>query len=160
MCWSRARLSGVYRSPDRGLHWREISPAGGSEIHEVESVAIDPYDPEIIYAGTWHLPWKTNDGGAHWNNIHEGVIDDSDVFSMIVDPSRPSVMFLSACSGIYKNENFGYEFRKVQGIPSTARRTRSLRMDPADRNTVYAGTTEGLYKTQDGGENWVRTTGP
>ncbi|MGB9029478.1 MAG: transcriptional regulator, partial [Acidobacteriaceae bacterium] len=153
-------LSGVYRSTDRGLDWKEISPAGGSEIHEVESVAIDPYDPEIIYAGTWHLPWKTNDGGAHWNNIHEGVIDDSDVFSMIVDPSRPSVMFLSACSGIYKTENFGYEFRKVQGIPSTARRTRSLRMDPSDRNTVYAGTTEGLYKTQDGGENWMRTTGP
>jgi len=152
-------LSGVYRTEDKGQHWREISP-GGNEIHEVESIAIDPYDPEIIYAGTWHLPWKTNDGGAHWNNIREGVIDDSDVFSMIVDPSRPSVMFLSACSGIYKSVNFGYEFRKVQGIPSTARRTRSLRMDPADRNTVYAGTTEGLYKTQDGGENWMRTTGP
>jgi len=153
-------LSGVYRSADMGLHWREISPPGGTEIHEVESIAIDPYDPEIIYAGTWHLPWKTNDGGATWSSIHQGVIDDSDVFSMIVDPSRPSVMFLSACSGIYKSENFGYEFRKVQGIPSTARRTRSLRMDPADRNTVYAGTTEGLYKTQDGGENWSRTTDP
>jgi photosystem II stability/assembly factor-like uncharacterized protein len=152
-------LRGVYRSVDNGQHWREISPTGGSEIHEVESIAIDPYDPEIIYAGTWHLPWKTNDGGARWNGIRQGVIDDSDVFSMIVDPSRPSVMFLSACSGIYKSDNFGYEFRKVQGIPSTARRTRSLRMDPADRNTVYAGTTEGLYKTQDGGENWARTTG-
>ncbi|HEX4310787.1 MAG TPA: transcriptional regulator [Acidobacteriaceae bacterium] len=153
-------LSGVYRTVDKGAHWKEISPPGGAEIHEVESIAIDPYDPEIIYAGTWHLPWKTSDGGATWNNIHQGVIDDSDVFSMIVDPSRPSVMFLSACSGIYKSDNFGYEFRKVQGIPSTARRTRSLRMDPADRNTVYAGTTEGLYKTQDGGENWSRTTGP
>jgi photosystem II stability/assembly factor-like uncharacterized protein len=153
-------LSGVYRSVDKGLHWQEISPHGGTEIHEVESVAIDPYDPEIIYAGTWHLPWKTSDGGANWSNIHQGVIDDSDVFSMIVDPSRPSVMYLSACSGIYKSDNFGYEFRKVQGIPSTARRTRTLRMDPADRDTVYAGTTEGLYKTQDGGENWTRTTDP
>jgi photosystem II stability/assembly factor-like uncharacterized protein len=153
-------LSGVYRSSNSGVHWREISPPGGAEIHEVESIAIDPYDPEIIYAGTWHLPWKTNDGGAHWTSIHEGVIDDSDVFSMIVDPSRPSVMFLSACSGIYKTEDFGYDFRKVQGIPSTARRTRSLSMDPADRNTVYAGTTEGLYKTQDGGETWARMTDP
>ncbi len=153
-------LNGVYRSTDTGAHWREISPPGGSEIHEVESIAIDPYDPEIIYAGTWHLPWKTNDGGGHWASIHEGVIDDSDVFSMIVDPSRPSVMFLSACSGIYKSEDFGYDFRKVQGIPSTARRSRSLRMDPADRNTVFAGTTEGLYRTQDGGDNWTRTTGP
>lgn len=153
-------LSGVYQSSDRGLHWHEISPAAGQEIHEVESIAIDPYDPEIVYAGTWHLPWKTNDGGVHWTSIHEGVIDDSDVFSMIIDPSRPSVMFLSACSGIYRTDNFGYEFRKVQGIPSTARRTRSLRMDPADRNTVYAGTTEGLYKTTDGGDSWSRTTDP
>jgi photosystem II stability/assembly factor-like uncharacterized protein len=153
-------LSGVYQSADGGLHWREISPPGGREIHEVESIAMDPYDPQIIYAGTWHLPWKTSDGGAHWTSIHQGVIDDSDVFSMIVDASRPSVMFLSACSGIYRTDNFGYEFRKVQGIPSTARRTRSLLMDPTDRNTVYAGTTEGLYKTTDGGDNWSRMTDP
>ncbi len=70
------------------------------------------------------------DGGAHWSNIKQGVIDDSDVFSMIVDPSRPSVMFLSACSGIYRSDNYGSDFRKVQGIPATARRTRSLRHGP------------------------------
>ena len=151
-------LSGVYQSADGGLHWREISPPGGREIHEVESIAMDPYDPQIIYVVA-HLPWKTSDGGAHWTSIHQGVIDDSDVFSMIVDASRPSVMFLSACSGIYRTDNFGYEFRKVQGIPSTARRTRSLLMDPTDRNTVYAGTTEGL-ETTDGGDNWSRMTDP
>ncbi|MGC2499910.1 MAG: transcriptional regulator [Acidobacteriaceae bacterium] len=153
-------LRGVYRTEDGGRDWREISPPGSTEIHEVESLAIDPYDPDTIYAGTWHLPWRTMDGGAHWSNIKQGVIDDSDVFSMIVDPSRPSVMFLSACSGIYRSDNHGSDFRKVQGIPATARRTRSLRMDPANRDTVYAGTTEGLYKTEDGGEHWTRTTGP
>ncbi|MGA7521190.1 MAG: transcriptional regulator [Acidobacteriaceae bacterium] len=152
-------LRGVYRTEDGGRNWREISPPGSTEIHEVESVAIDPYDAQTIYAGTWHLPWRTTDGGAHWSNIKQGVIDDSDVFSMIVDPSRPSVVFLSACSGIYRSDDYGTQFRKVQGIPATARRTRSLRMDPADRNTVYAGTTEGLYKTEDGGEHWTRTTG-
>ena len=153
-------LRGVYRTDDRGQHWREISPPGSTEIHEVESVALDPYDAATIYAGTWHLPWRTMDGGAHWSNIKQGVIDDSDVFSMIVDPSRPSVMLLSACSGIYRSDDYGSDFRKVEGIPATARRTRSLRMDPVNRNTVYAGTTEGLYKTEDGGEHWTRTTGP
>jgi photosystem II stability/assembly factor-like uncharacterized protein len=153
-------LRGVYRTEDSGGHWREISPPGSTEIHEVESVAIDPYDARIIYAGTWHLPWRTMDGGAHWSNIKQGIIDDSDVFSMIVDPSRPSVVFLSACSGIYRSDNFGTGFRKVEGIPATARRTRSLRMDPAHRDTVYAGTTEGLYKTEDGGEHWTRNTAP
>ncbi len=40
--------------------------------------------------------------GAHWNNIKEGVIEDSDVFSIIVDPKQPNTVFASACSGIYK----------------------------------------------------------
>jgi photosystem II stability/assembly factor-like uncharacterized protein len=153
-------LKGVFRSDDRGLHWKQISPPDSAEVHEVQSIAIDPYDPDTIYAGTWHLPWKTTDGGANWSSIKKGLIDDSDVFSMIVDLSRPSVLFASACSGIYRTDDGGAEFRKVQGIPSTARRTRVLKMDPADRNTVYAGTTEGLYKTTDGGNNWARLTAP
>lgn len=153
-------LKGVYRSDDKGMHWREISPQGSREVHEVQSVAIDPNDANTIYAGTWHLPWKTTDNGAHWSSIKDGLIDDSDVFSMVIDRTRPTVMFLSACSGIYKTDSAGQLFHKVQGIPSTARRTRVLMMDPKDPNTVYAGTTEGLYKTQDGGTVWSRTTGP
>lgn len=153
-------LSGIYRSQDGGIHWKQISPPGSGEIREVESIAIDPTDPNTIYAGTWHLPWKTTDGGAHWTNIKQGLIDDSDVFSIIIDPTRPSVVYASACSGIYRSDNYGDLFRKVQGIPSTARRTRVLMQDPVNRSIVYAGTTEGLYKTTDGGVNWSRITGP
>ncbi len=153
-------LSGVYRSDDGGQRWKQISPAGSSELHEVESVAIDPVDTNTVYAGTWHLPWKTTDGGAHWSNIKDGLIDDSDVFSIIIDPHTPSVVYASACSGIYKSDTAGNLFHKVQGIPSTARRTRVLMQDPADSKTVYAGTTEGLYKTEDGGVKWSRLTGP
>ena len=82
-------VAGVFRSIDGGEHWAEISPAASSEVHEVESVAVDPVDTNTIYAGTWHLPWKTTDGGAHWSNIKEGLIDDSDVFSIIIDPHAP-----------------------------------------------------------------------
>lgn len=154
-------LQGVFRSEDRGQHWKQISPSELSgEIHEVESIAIDPYDPKTIYAGTWHLPWKTTDGGATWHNIKTGLIDDSDVFSIIVDPTRPTVVYMSACSGIYRSDTEGELNRKVQGIPSTARRTRVLMQDPMNPKIVYAGTTEGLYKTTDDGVNWTRMTGP
>ncbi len=140
--------------------WAEISPPGSHEIHEVESLAVDPANPDIVYAGTWHLPWKTEDGGKNWHNIKQGLIDDSDVFSIILDPDKPSTVFLSACSGIYKSMNAGLKFRKIEGIPSTARRTRVLKQDPANREIVYAGTTEGLYKTVDGGKTFKRMTGP
>ena len=153
-------LKSVFRSSDGGRHWARISPEGSTEIHQVQSVAIDPKNPNVIYAGTWHLPWKTTDGGAHWTNIKNGIIDDSDVFSIIVDPKTPQIVYASACSGIYKSETGGDHFTKVQGIPSTARRTRVLKQDPEQLNVVFAGTTEGLFRTTDGGANWSRTTGP
>jgi photosystem II stability/assembly factor-like uncharacterized protein len=153
-------LEGVFRSNDEGATWSEISPPGSREIHEVESLAVNPSNPEIAYAGTWHLPWKTEDGGKNWHNVKEGLIDDSDVFSIILDPDRPSTVYLSACSGIYKSLNGGVRFRKIEGIPSTARRTRVLKQDPANHEILYAGTTEGLYKTLDGGKTFKRLTGP
>ena len=137
---------------------REISPPGSHEIHEIESLAVDPGDPDMVYAGTWHLPWKTTDGGKTWHNIKQGLIVDSDVFSIIVDPEHPHTVYLSACSGIYKSENAGTLFRKIQGIPSEARRTRSLMQDPEKRDVVYAGTTEGLYKTVNAGKTFERMT--
>ncbi len=153
-------LKGVFRSKDAGDSWQQISPSGSREIHEVESLAVDPQDPDTVYAGTWHLPWKTPDGGNYWLNIKQGVIDDSDVFSIIVDPDQPKIVYASACSGIYKSVNGGALFKKIQGIPATARRTRVLRQDPVHRDTVYAGTTEGLYKTTDAGKTFQRMTGP
>ncbi len=153
-------LAGVFRSNDSGATWTQISEQGSREIHEVESLAVDPSDPDIVYAGTWHLPWKTTDGGKTWHNIKQGIIDDSDVFSIILDRNQPRTVYLSACSGIYKSETAGVRFRKIQGIPSTARRTRVLKQDPADSKIVYAGTTEGLYKTTDGGRTFTRMTGP
>jgi photosystem II stability/assembly factor-like uncharacterized protein len=152
-------LEGVFRSRDAGATWTQISQRGSREIHEVESLAVDPGNPDTIYAGTWHLPWKTTDGGKSWSNIKQGIIDDSDVFSIILDSARSHTVFLSACSGIYKSETAGAHFHKIQGIPSTARRTRVLKQDPANREVVYAGTTEGLYRTTDGGRTFKRLTG-
>ena len=151
-------LVGVYRSLDGGATWKLISPMGSSELHEVESIAIDPVNPDVIYVGTWHLPWKTVDGGKNWQSIKQGLIVDSDVFSIIIDPKAPSTVYTSACSGIYKSLDAGANFRKIQGIPSSARRTRVLMQDPNNANIVYAGTTEGLYRTVDAGEKWTLMT--
>jgi photosystem II stability/assembly factor-like uncharacterized protein len=153
-------LDGVFRSRDAGITFERISPPDQAEIRNIQSVSVDPNDPNIIYAGTRHLAWKTADGGSTWHSIKQGVIDDSDVFSIIVDYSKTQNVYLSACSGIYKSENQAELFHKVQGIPFSARRTRVLKQDPMHPSVVYAGTTEGLWKTLDGGSTWRRITAP
>lgn len=153
-----ATLDGVYRTQDDGLAWSLISPAHDRELANIESVAIDPVHAGEIYVGTWHLPWKTVNGGHDWWQMRQGVIDDSDVFSITVDHAQPTTVYLTACSGIYRSDNRGSLFRKIQGIPYSARRTPALVQDPADPNTIYAGTTQGLWVTHDGGAAWLRVT--
>jgi len=161
-----AAVDGVFRSRDGGATWERISPENPlaienhSALKNFVSVAIDPQNPDIIYAGTQHLPWKTTDGGAHWHNLKEGILDDSDVFSIIIDPKKPSRVYASACSGIYLSENGAELFHRVQGLPHSAIRTRVLKQDPQRPNIVYAGTTGGLWKTVDGGARWSLVSAP
>ena len=112
----------------------------------------------MIYAGTYHLPWKTTDGGKTWKSIAAGLIDDSDIMSMRVDAANPARIYISACSGIYRSENRGEVWTKLQGIPYAARRTQAIVQDPQRPHVLYAATTEGLWVTRDAGENWERTT--
>ncbi|HUO60299.1 MAG TPA: hypothetical protein VMU24_06490 [Candidatus Acidoferrales bacterium] len=149
-----AALDGVFRSIDDGENWSRITPRAHPALRNFESLAIDSHDPNVIYAGTWHLPWKTTDGGKTWHSIKQGIVDDSDVFSILLDPAKSHMVFASACSGIYKSEDAGRFFRKVQGIPPSARRTLVLRHDPTDQNVVYAGTTLGLWKSTDTGKRF------
>jgi len=151
-------LDGVYRSVDAGAKWKRISPEGDEELRNIDSLAIDPNHPGTIYTGTFHLPWKTIDGGRHWKPIHSGMIDDSDVFSLVVDPAHPQRIYASACSGIYRSDNAGSLWKKIQGIPFSARRTYVIRQDPAKPAIVYAGTNEGLWRTSDAGASWHRVT--
>jgi photosystem II stability/assembly factor-like uncharacterized protein len=149
-----ASLHGVFLSNDSGKSWRKISDPDNLEMRGTSAVAFDANNPEIIYAGTSHLPWKTPDGGKTWESIHEGMIDDSDVFSIQVDSKTPEHIFASACSGIYASLNRGEQWKKLSGIPSTHRRTHIIRQDPADPAIIYAGTTLGLFRSEDRGTTW------
>ncbi len=140
-------LTGVYISSDEGASWKKITPDNHSDLKNFDSVAFDVKDNNIIYAGTFHLPWKTTDGGKNWFPVVKGMIDDSDVMSIIVDPANPDNVHATACSGIYHSTNGAQQWVKYQGIPNTFRRTQLIRMDPTNPNTLYAGTTSGLWKT-------------
>jgi photosystem II stability/assembly factor-like uncharacterized protein len=151
-------LTGVYRSMDDGNTWERISPANHEDLRNFDSVAFDPRDEKIIYAGTYHLPWKTMDGGKNWSPVVKGMIDDSDVMSIVVDPENPSNVHATACSGIYHSVDAGQNWKRYSGIPFVFRRTQLIKQDPQHPDTLYAGTTSGLWKTTNEGGTWTRTT--
>jgi len=124
-----------------------ITPEHHDDLRNFDSVAFDPKSDDIIYAGTYHLPWKTSNGGKDWFPIVKGMIDDSDVMSIIVDPGNSDNVHATACSGIYHSTNGGTQWVKYQGIPNVFRRTQLIRMDPSNPDILYAGTTSGLWKT-------------
>lgn len=140
-------LTGVYRSLDEGASWEKITPDNHPDLNRFDSVAFDPKDNNVIYAGTYHLPWKTSDGGKNWFPVVKGMIDDSDVMNIIVDPANSDNVHAVACSGIYHSLNGGTEWVKYKSIPNVFRRTQLIRMDPTNADILYAGTTSGLWKT-------------
>jgi photosystem II stability/assembly factor-like uncharacterized protein len=155
------KLNGVFRSSDAGKTWERISPEGDREIRNIESAAISPISTDTIYVGTYHLPWKTTDGGKTWKQTGYkaiGVIDDSDIFGICINPTNPNLIYLNACSGIYRSTSGGDKWTKLPGIPFSARRTYALLPHPTDPNVIFAGTSEGLWRTKDGGKKWMLLT--
>ncbi len=155
------KLNGVFRSTDAGKNWERISPEGDKEIRNIESIAINPRNTNIIYVGTWHLPWKTVDGGASWKQTGykaSGMIDDSDIFGISIDPTNPDIVHMNACSGIYRSKDGGDKWSKFPGIPFSARRSYALLPHPTKPNVVFAGTSEGLWRSKDGGKRWMLLT--
>jgi len=155
------KLNGVFRSTDAGKKWERISPVGDKEIRNIESVAVDPRDTNSIYIGTWHLPWKTTDGGASWKQTGYksiGMLDDSDIFGITVSSNTPDVVYINACSGIYRSASAGEKWFKIPGIPFSARRTYKLLVHPSNPKTIFAGTSEGLWRSKDDGKRWMLLT--
>ncbi|MES1258480.1 MAG: hypothetical protein ABUS51_08615 [Acidobacteriota bacterium] len=145
--------TGVYLSKNAGAQWSHISTEGDPELRPVVSLAFHPSDSGTLYAGTTHLPWRTTDGGRTWQSIHDGMIDDSDVFSIQVDPLKPSRVFASACSGVYGSMNGAERWSKL-ALPGGAFRTYFVAIDPQNDQVIFAGTTQGLMRSADGGRAW------
>jgi photosystem II stability/assembly factor-like uncharacterized protein len=158
-----AARDGIYVTKDRGKTWERITPANDAELKGFHSVAIDPRDPNVIYVGTHHLPWKTGDCGQTWKRAgskETGMIDDSDIMAIHIDESNPDIVLMSACSGIYRSLDASAKWSKIQGIPYTSRRTHVIYQHPTKPEVIFAGTTEGLWLSTDNGkpDSWRRMT--
>jgi photosystem II stability/assembly factor-like uncharacterized protein len=145
--------TGIFLSTDGGESWQRISPPGAWRFGPVVSIAFDPENRQVIYAGTPHLPWKTEDGGAHWQAVHTGIETDSDVFSLQVDWSRTAKIFAGACSGTYRSVDGGGKWAKLKDVTD---RTFAVAQHPTKALVWLAGTNSGLLRSTNGGVTWAK----
>jgi photosystem II stability/assembly factor-like uncharacterized protein len=148
---------GVYLSNDAGDTWKRISPEDDKELRPVVSLAFHPYERRTLYAGTTHLPWRTSDGGLTWTSIHDGMLDDSDVFSITPDPSHPDSVLASACSGVYRSYDAGKLWTRLP-TPHGAFRVYLVTRNPNNPQIVFAATTTGLLRSVNGGLAWAKVS--
>jgi photosystem II stability/assembly factor-like uncharacterized protein len=124
-----AASGGVLKTTDLGTTWENTF--NEATTISIGAVAIDPNNPEVLYAGTGEANassysflgdgvYKTTNGGDTWENI--GLTASAYVGRIIVDYSNSENVYVAACGnlfsvggerGIYKSQNGGMDWEQV-----------------------------------------------
>ena len=116
----------------------------------VQSVAVDPTNASIIYAGTaTNGVYKTIDGGVSWTKTVTGLTNLS-VTALAIDPVTPATLYAGTYGGgVFKSTNSGASWSNV----AAGYLTNALNL--ASSATLYAGTLSGgVYKSINSGTTW------
>ncbi len=147
--------SGVFKSVDGGATWFP----GEGPFGNVLSIAVDPANPAIVYAGLDQGGvHKSTDGGAHWTDIGRGLPvkphPRPSGHSLVVTPS--GAVYAATTNGVFRsNKGDGVWKPLNEGLPQE-RIVLSLDVDPSRPQRLYAGLlTGGLYRSNDGGAHWA-----
>jgi photosystem II stability/assembly factor-like uncharacterized protein len=135
----------------------------GLDKETIESIAINPNNLDIIYAGsqmnfsagTQGKLFKTTNGGTNWDTLMIG----GSYRRIVIDPLHPETVYVAPW-GILKTTNGGQSWQDASsGLQIDGQvRVQSLEIDPKNTNILYAGTggygSGTVYKTVSSGAYW------
>jgi len=141
----------VLVSTDAGRTWASIH--GGLETLSVHAFALDPADPQRMYAGTVEGVYRSADGGQTW--LAAPLADRPlSVLALLVDPGEPARVYAGTTEGVYLSVDRGRTWRPA-GHDSLDATVTALALDQAPLPAILAGTEHhSLHRSTDGGESW------
>ncbi len=95
-------LNEVYESKDGCKSWTLITFYMGNQM-TVNTLALDSNDPNTVYAGTDSGAYISLDFGHTWNQINDGLLGATVVYSIVVD--KDSNVYAATPYGIFKLES-------------------------------------------------------
>ena len=179
--------AGVFQTADGGATWNTSNtgtrvnfmpdqPPMYAEWGQcVHKVVQHPSTPDRMYQQNHCGVYRSDDKGAHWTEITEGLPSDWG-FPIAVHPHDPDTIYVcpgisgyqhwapGAQLGVYRSSDRGATWARLdKGLPQQDAYVISLRegmaMDQLDPAGIYLGTNTGqLYYSPDAGSSWSLAT--
>jgi tetratricopeptide (TPR) repeat protein/photosystem II stability/assembly factor-like uncharacterized protein len=77
----------------------------GTETEFINSIVIDPNNPERLFMGTEAGVFISEDGGLSWGQVNDGLLGALVIYSIAIDPNNPDNVYASTPYGIFKLED-------------------------------------------------------
>jgi len=141
----------VYRSEDRGEHWRK---ANSQDLYDVfgvfgwkfADVHVDPRNANHVYILGNH-GFQSYDGGATWRQIGDRILRVHDTdgralhldqHELVIDPANPDRLLLGNDGGLFMSYDAGESWLHLNDIPVS--QMYFVTTDDATPYNIYAGT--------------------
>jgi len=154
---------GLFKSDDAGQNWRRIdSPLSD---YSVWAMAIDPSDPNIMFAGTGTPSpvaiFRSSDAGENWERRAMDVVDECPIgnpqmTAIAIDPSNSNSIWVGIeVDGLRHSSDGGDTWTKVgSDIPNLDVHNIAITAGPP--KTVVVVVNNDVYTSMDDGTTWKR----
>ena len=90
------------------VNWEFVNGKNWINTYDIYSLAINPKNPNIVYAGTkTHGVYMSKDNGLNWNAANVGLLKYKNgscvaVHSLAINPKNPNIVYAGTESGIFR----------------------------------------------------------